>query len=137
MGWICQSWHLMICLRVFQEIYQSWNSNILKSNCSISQILFFWFQKCMVVGILLQKHEAWESSLLFAIVWNSKMLNFNWNSKRLNFIWNSKMLNFNWNSIMLNSKYYCSSGSRNAQLLCTIPIYNRSESLPRYLSTVE
>ena len=35
-------------LRVFQDIYQSWNSNILKSHSSLSQLEFFCLQKCIV-----------------------------------------------------------------------------------------
>jgi hypothetical protein len=42
-------WGGIIGLRVFSDINKSWNSNILKSNYSRSQLFFFFFffQKCM------------------------------------------------------------------------------------------
>ena len=46
---------------------QSWNSNILKSNCLVSHQLFFWFQKCMVAKYF-KKKKVWESCKIFANV---------------------------------------------------------------------
>jgi len=47
-GWRISSGVLPIVLRVFQNIYQSWNSNISKYNWTMSQLLFYWFQRCRV-----------------------------------------------------------------------------------------
>ena len=40
----------IICLKVFKDVNQSWNSNILKSYFAMMQLLLFWFQRYMVAG---------------------------------------------------------------------------------------
>ena len=43
-----------IGLRALHDIFHSWKSNIFKYNCSMSQLLYFWFKKCMVVRLFCQ-----------------------------------------------------------------------------------
>ena len=58
-------------LRVFHENYQRWNSYTLKYNSSMSQLLFFWFQKIMVARHFKKKKKkkkVWESSRILTNV---------------------------------------------------------------------
>jgi hypothetical protein len=72
------------------------NSHILKSICSLSQLLFFWFQKCMVVMGFSKKIICLR---VFEGIYQS---------------WNSNI----WNHIV-KCHSYCSSGSKKIVLLGT------------------
>ena len=44
----------IIGLRALHDIFHCWKSNIFKYNCSMLQLLYFWFKKCMVIRLFFQ-----------------------------------------------------------------------------------